>query len=165
MEIIEEWKDIIGYEGIYKISNLGRVKRIHGGYRKVLKKSLFKSGYVRVCLTVNAKEKTFRVHRLVAQTFIPNPFNKPYINHIDNNIENNHISNLEWCTSKENKKHCVMQNRQAYGVKNGNSKFKEEDIIKIRSCNLSVKEIMKIYKMSETNVRDILNRKIWKHLV
>lgn len=165
MENIEEWRDIIGYEGIYKVSNFGKVKRIHGGHKRILKKSLFKSGYVRVCLTVNSIEKTIRVHRLVAQAFIPNPFNKPFINHIDNNIENNHASNLEWCTSKENKDHSVEQGRQAYGSKNGNSKFNERDIIKIRSCNLPVKEIMKIHKMSETNVREILNRKLWKHLV
>ena len=160
----EIWKDIVGYEGIYEVSNLGRVKRIKGGQNRIMLNSKFKSGYLRTCLTFNSIEKTFRIHRLVATAFIPNPENKPFINHIDNNISNNNVSNLEWCTSQENRNHCVKQNRQASGSSNGNSKLKENDILNIRNSSFSVKTLSIIYKVTDVNIYDILNRKTWKHI-
>lgn len=115
----EIWKDIKNYEGLYKISNYGRVKSL-GRYteyqnclsddrigiksrvnEKILKGRLC-YGYHYVRLTKNGKTKGFRVHRLVAQAFIPNPNNNPIINHKDENRLNNHVSNLEWCDCKYN---------------------------------------------------------------
>ena len=101
----EEWKDIKGYEGLYKVSNLGKVKSM--GHRRThtlekdLKPSIF-HGYEHVTLLKHGKGTKMRVHRIVAQAFIPNPLNKPQINHIDGNKLNNCISNLEWATSQEN---------------------------------------------------------------
>ena len=111
----EIWKDIKGYEGLYQISNLGRVKSISRkintfyGYRKtkekILKSSYDKDGYLKITITNNWKHKTHKIHRLVAEAFIPNPDNKPTINHIDGNKLNNSIDNLEWATRKEQTKH------------------------------------------------------------
>lgn len=120
MSVKEIWNDISGYENVYAISTNGRIKRLErtisnsgtiGGYctlkEKILKPRVNKKrhGYCEISLKLNKQEKRFKVHRLVALTFIPNPFNLPEVNHIDGNKENNTINNLEWCTSKENKKH------------------------------------------------------------
>lgn len=98
----ETWKDIKGYEGLYQISNLGDVKRISSG--KILK-PYSHNGYIRVALSKDNTPKHMDIHRLIAQAFIPNPENKPEINHKDGNKENNSIQNLEWCTRKENMSH------------------------------------------------------------
>lgn len=104
----EEWKDIKGYEGLYKISNLGRVKSLpkHAGrsYRKerILKNSIDKDGYIKVTLCKNNKTSFLSIHRLLAIAFIPNPNNFPQINHKDENKQNNNLNNLEWCTCKYN---------------------------------------------------------------
>ena len=109
----EIWKDIEGYEGLYQVSNLGRVrsldrmveysdgtKRLHRG--RVLKAAADKDGYDRVILSTPSGHKNRLVHRLVAQAFIPNPEHLPEVNHKDENKRNNVVSNLEWCTDKYN---------------------------------------------------------------
>lgn len=117
----EVFKDVFNYEGLYQISNYGRVKSLerksifYCGLRKEYLKRRVKekflsfnksnNGYIQVCLTKNGKCKTFILHRLVAQAFIPNPENKPQINHIDGNKENNCVDNLEWCDASENMQH------------------------------------------------------------
>jgi len=97
----EVWKDIEGYEGLYQVSNLGRVRSFHGDSEKIMKQTLQK-GYLRITLLKNKKQKRFLSHRLVAQAFIPNPENKPQVNHIDEDKTNNRVDNLNWMTSKEN---------------------------------------------------------------
>lgn len=114
----EEWKDVVGYEGYYQVSNYGRVKSIQRsvwngkGYfinnGKILKQAKNKKGYPIVYLSKNAKQKTITVHRLVALAFISNPQNKPQVNHIDGNKKNNNVSNLEWCSNQENQLHAVI---------------------------------------------------------
>lgn len=100
---MEVWKDIEGYEGLYQVSNLGRVKNSRTG--RILKFGKHKNGYLQVILCKNGKTKHYYIHRLVAKTFIPNPQNKPEVNHIDENKENNHVENLEWVTHNENMKY------------------------------------------------------------
>lgn len=92
--MIEEWRPIEGYEGLYEVSNTGFVRRVSD--LMVLKFSDLK-GYCRVRLRKDGKRKMYLVHRLVAQAFIPNPLNLPQVNHIDENKKNNNIDNLEWC--------------------------------------------------------------------
>ena len=108
----EIWKDIEGYEGLYQVSNMGRVKSVermkwsgkcyYKAPERILKPRKNGGGYLVVMLSKNGKVKTCRVHRLVATAFIPNPNNLPQINHIDENKGNNHMENLEWCDSKYN---------------------------------------------------------------
>ena len=107
VEIEEIWKDIKGYEGLYQVSNFGRVKNLRRD--KVLKLSE-RGGYLRVALTINYNSKWFSVHRLVAQCFLPNVNNLPQVNHKDGVKTNNNISNLEWCTNKENSRHAWRNN-------------------------------------------------------
>ena len=91
---MELWNDIKGFEGLYQISNYGRIKNKRTNL--LLKTSHNHKGYQQICLTNNGKHMA-KIHRLVAETFIPNPDNLPQVNHIDKNKDNNHYSNLEWC--------------------------------------------------------------------
>ena len=99
---MEEWKDIKGYEGIYQISNKGRVKSLHYGKEKILSGTPIKGGYLFINLSKNGKTKPFYIHRLVAQAFLPNPDNLPDVNHKDEDKTNNYVENLEWCSRKYN---------------------------------------------------------------
>ena len=99
--MIEVWKDIVGYEGKYQISNLGNVRNFKF---KLIKYTVSNYGYIRIGLRNHGK-RMYSIHRLVAIAFIPNPDNKPYINHIDGNKSNNNVTNLEWVTQSENEKH------------------------------------------------------------
>src|SRR5699024_5394641 len=97
------WKDIPGYEGLYKVSDNGDVYNIKS--KRKLKLTVSDAGYHKVNLRNNGSVKTHLVHRLVALSFIPNPKEKPQVNHIDEDSLNNSLSNLEWCTPKENCNH------------------------------------------------------------
>lgn len=111
----EVWRDIIGYEGRYQVSNLGRVKRLRYEYvdtyksgrhrvkpERIVTASVAKMGYYMVDLHLNGRRKRCYVHRLVAQSFVPNPDNLFYVNHKDENMLNNRADNLEWCTAAYN---------------------------------------------------------------
>jgi hypothetical protein len=104
----EIWKDIKGYEGLYQVSNLGRVKTLKKKYsegEKHRKIRLDRNGYLTVSLSKNGKQNTMKVHRLVAIAFIVNSENKPFVNHLDGVKNNNIVDNLEWVTASENVKH------------------------------------------------------------
>lgn len=114
---MEVWKDIPGYEGLYQVSNLGRVKsldrvvqkgettrRFHG---KIIAASNKKNGYLQIKLYKNGVRQFYGVHRLVAECFVLNPDGKPQVNHIDGDKRNNRADNLEWCTASENQLHAV----------------------------------------------------------
>lgn len=129
----EIWKDITGYEGLYQVSNLGRVKSLYDGghkcFRYLILKPSINNGYLYVKLTVNGKCKSKAIHRLVAEAFIPNPDNLEQINHIDENKQNNNIENLEWCTRSYN---------LTYGTRI--RRFKETIGIKVKMYDLKTKE-------------------------
>ncbi|PTI10711.1 hypothetical protein BU096_00640 [Staphylococcus xylosus] len=101
----EVWKDVKGYEGLYQISNLARVKSFKRSKPRILKPFINKDGYLNVELSNSISNKTMSIHRLVATAFIPNPNNKEQVNHIDEVKTNNDLSNLEWVTQKENMNH------------------------------------------------------------
>ena len=136
----EIWKDIKGYEGLYQVSNLGRIRSFHeykGTNYRIVSLGKGKIGYLTVCLHLKGKRKTFNVHRLVAETFIKKPIGKDFVNHKDENKQNNKVSNLEWCTRSYNYNYGTCKER---AIKNHDySKMKE----KINYFELSHKAAIK----------------------
>ena len=109
----EIWCPIKGYEGIYEVSDQGRVKSLKFGKERILKTVRDKDGYIQVDLYKNGDQKTCKVHRLVSQAFNPNPDNLLQVNHKDEDKTNNKVSNLEWCDSKYNNNYGTRTKRQA----------------------------------------------------
>ena len=112
---LEVWKPVSGYEGLYEVSNFGRVRRIfrYGRpYISLCKPKITRDGYFESALVKENKYKFIRTHRIVAQAFCDNPENKPEVNHKDGNKLNNCSENLEWVTSSENQKHAYRSGLQ-----------------------------------------------------
>jgi len=118
----EDWKDVVGYKGLYKVNRIGQVLSVqrktwlrkcdfykNGHFKtvnkRILKRSINPKGYMFVRLYKNYKRKSLLVHRLVNTAFTPNPKNYPQTNHKDGDRSNNHVDNLEWCTASQNIKH------------------------------------------------------------
>ncbi len=182
IECVERWKDIPDYEGYYQVSDLGRVKVLsrivktglkNGGFRKckefIRKQSFNKANYLLIGLRKEGNSEKKIVHRLVAKAFIPNPENKPEVNHkIDNskivNKQDNRFYMLEWNTGKENIQNALKDGLIALGEKNYCSKLKNKDILDIRDSILSHAKLAIIYNVSRSNISKIINRKKWKHI-
>lgn len=124
----EEWRGIEGYENLYQVSNLGRVRSVDRYVKtksnskcfrkgKILKQSEDNDGYKRLNLSKNGKPKLYLVHRLVAMTFLQNPHNYPFVNHKDENPSNNEVSNLEWCTNEYNINYGTARERMSNSKK------------------------------------------------
>lgn len=175
----EIWKDIKGYEGIYKISNFGKIKSlerkigINGGYfinkEKILKPNQDSRGYPSVRLRLNGVPILYRVHRLLAIAFIPNSENKPCVNHKNGIKSNNSLDNLEWCTQSENIRHAIDTGLKvsSKGEKHGRSKLTDIQVVDIKERlkkgerNVS---IAKTFNISRQTISEIKCNKIWKHL-
>lgn len=158
--MIEIWKDIPGYEGIYQCSNKGEVKRLVSNrcVKERILKGVNSRGYLMVTMSKNAIHDRRLVHRIVAELFIPNPLNRPQVNHIDANPSNNCVDNLEWCNQSENIIHAHKMGRMG-GIKSGLTKYKEEDILAIRlkyAWGYSFRDLAKEYKRRTAIMKDIV---------
>lgn len=174
--MIEEiWRDVVGYEGFYKISNLGKVISVNridvrGQHRKPVEKSQrLNNGYFVTTLHKDKVRKTMKVHRLVAMAFIPNPENKPQVNHKDGNKLNNHLDNLEWCTAKENTIHARDNNLLSIvGVNNYQTNLTERDVQIMRwmvnIAGFSYQSTADFFETTKSTVGYIIKGRSWKHL-
>ena len=119
----EIWKPVVGFEGLYEVSNLGNVRSIDRVIRysdgrvfnykgKIRKPTVHRDGYLYVMFSINRSIKNVKVHRLVAEAFIPNPETKTYVDHIDTNRKNNKVSNLRWVTAKENANNSLTKSKR-----------------------------------------------------
>jgi hypothetical protein len=165
MSRLEEWKDIKGYEGLYSVSTKGIV--FSHISNKNLKNVKHVRNYLGVNLYKNKKHKSRSIHRLVAEAFIPNPENKPEVNHIDGDPSNNNVENLEWVTPSENVIHSYRTGL-AYGMcgeNHGRAKLKLEDVEEIRSLKrngYSIRKIMKMFNISKAHAENIVAYRVWK---
>ena len=115
----EVWKDIEGYEGLYQVSNWGRVKSLKFGKERILKPEKNRNGYLVVNLYKNGKRKHFKIHRLVAEAFVSNPDNLPCVNHADEDKTNNFYGNLEFCSYQYNNNFGTRNERASKTKTNG----------------------------------------------
>jgi hypothetical protein len=175
---MEIWKDIIDFEGFYKINDLGEVYSydryvncVHGSKRlmrgRKMKPYLGKDGYLYCLLTVNKTSKHIALHRLLAIHFIPNPDNKREVNHIDTNKLNNSLGNLEWATPKENIQHSIKvgTNTQCLpGEKNPAARLTTEQVLIIRSAEGSHTSIAKVFGVSRRTIGFIKTKQRWSHV-
>lgn len=108
-----EWRDCAGYEGIYQVNRNGEVRSCQKGKWHLLSVGVSRHGYRHVSFHKNGKRKNLRCNRLVAEAFIPNPYNLPYVNHKDENPSNDNVENLEWCTCEYNNNYGTLKDRQS----------------------------------------------------
>ena len=156
---MEIWKDIKGYEGLYQVSNMGRIKSLN--YRRTGEEGLLSGkpnsgGYLIVNLSKNKKRKSFYIHKLVAENFLPNPKNLPEVNHIDENKENNTVYNLEWCDRKYNNNYGSRMERVSVSLKG--KKHKKHKKPKLKKQILCV-ETGKIFDTSQDVIDKMFNGK------
>ena len=176
---MEIWKDIQGFEGLYQVSDHGRVKALERpinhtfGGKSILKERILKlnthsEGYKCISLRKNGILKTFKVHRLVSIAFIPNPENKCSVNHINGIKSDNIVKNLEWCTRKENMVHAVKTGLHVAlsGENHGGSKLNEDQVreIKYGLTDLSQRVIAKMFNITQAQVSLIRTNQKWKHI-
>ncbi len=179
---IEVWRNIIGYEGVYQISNFGRVKTLEGfliknrkgGLKmavhvpeKIRSETLTANGYRNVSLWRNGVASYNLSHRLVAIHFIKNPENLLYVLHIDDNPKNPHFKNLKWGTQSDNLKDCSNKNRGFKGIKNNLSKLSEQDVRDIRKALLSGMSAYKtapLFGVTKAVILSIKHGKTWSHV-
>lgn len=178
---METWRDIKGYEGYYQVSNLGNIKtldrEVYDSKRhlfrfykeKVMKTALCRKGYKRIQFKVGGVYKSYAVHRLVAEAFIPNPFNLPEVNHKDSNRENNAEHNLEWLTHSENQKHSYRQGKRNHkGENHPQAKLALASVLEIRerysSGLFTMPFLASEYGVSAYAINNIVHYRTWKHV-
>ena len=162
----EVWRDIKGYEGLYQVSNYGRIKSLYGwnGKEYIIRERILRpcksrdksSTYSRsiVKLIKDQKRKNYKVHRLVAQAFIPNPENKPQVNHIDGNPLNNNVNNLEWCTDRENKEHAIENGLKVNRI----NTIDRDTMLELLNSGKNYDEIAKILNVAKGTVFNYIKR-------
>ena len=159
---MEIWKDILGYESKYQISNLGRIRNVKS--KKLYIIGIDSNGYYRINLYDNlGKYKTYRVHRLLGMAFIPNPNNYPCINHIDGNKLNNDLYNLEWYTYKQNIIHAVQNKLRIAPTKekHGRALLNIDLVNQIRNNALTLNQAKALCNISKTQYYRVKRGKGW----
>lgn len=177
----DEWRSVVGYEGLYEVSSNGvvrsldrvvtrTVRSVTSTYiRKgaVMSQNKKGSDYMRVCLSKDSGSDKHYVHRLVAEAFWENPLNLPCVNHLDGNKMNNHKDNLKWCTYEENNRHAKSLGLNTVSGENCHlSKLSKLDVLdiceKLDSHKMSYREIADHYNITPENVSNIDKGKTWK---
>ena len=151
----EEWKDIPHFNG-FQVSNDGRVRNKHG---RILKGSINNNGYQMVHLRTKDKNKLCTVHRLVAEAFIPNPDNLPFVNHKDENKLNNEAENLEWCTSSYNMNYGTCRKRISKTKRNNTYNTKPVRCIELRKTYPSTREAERQTGIDCSQISAVCNHK------
>jgi len=168
----EEWRPVVGYEGIYEVSNHGRVKRVSGGQGArvggILKFIPTKAGYSTVSLCMDCKPKMVLVHRLVAGAFIEKTGGRNVVNHKNFNKKDNRVENLEWTTHSENIRHSfkfgVRSRPSARGTCNRSAKLTDEEVMEIRKSTDHCADIALRYDIHWSQVYRIKQKKAWSHI-
>lgn len=167
----EVWKPV-SVNNAYEISNKGRVRSLPGRFKKSKQPVEIKGwisfhGYRKIELCNSGKRTVVSLHQLIARAFIPNPDNKPEVNHIDGNKLNNDILNLEWVTRAENAKHAGKTGlmRPLHGVRNHFAKLTEDQVLLIRQSPLPTASLSSMYNVSRSTVNRIRNGYNWKKLI
>lgn len=157
----EEWRPIKGYEGIYEVSNMGKIKSLNPPKSKtpIIRKPFhYGGGYQQMAICKNKVRNQILVHRVVAQTFVPNPHNKPEVNHINGNKSDNRAENLEWCTSSENQIHAYKE----LGVNPVNRKLQKKHVFLILRSSLGYKKLGKLLKVDPVVIYNVRKGKSYK---
>ncbi|RJP48805.1 MAG: hypothetical protein C4586_08635 [Anaerolineaceae bacterium] len=159
----EIWKDIPEFEGVYQISNHGRLKKLKcerrpHSYPRIVSVKNGNGWYLTIILQFEGKKKTARIHRLVAEAFIPNPENKLEVNHKDTNKQNNHWSNLEWVSRKENHAHAVKNTDIVKGMNHYNKFVRPNIIVQVSPEGDVIKEFPNACEAARTT--GVCNRNI-----
>lgn len=153
----ETWRPVSGFDGVYEVSSSGEVRNAVTG--RVLRQ-WENHGYKYVSFNRGGKKTGHRVHRLVAVAFIPNPENKPTVNHLNGVKTDNNVSNLEWCTYQENERHSV----DVLGKRSTRGFFTDEQIREIRNSGKRAAVLAREYGVSISIMQHILNRITYKHV-
>ncbi len=152
----------------YFVTEDGRV--IGKRFNKPMKPNIHSRGYYQVNLYFNKKRTTFRINRMVAEVYLPNPNNLPMVEHIDDNKLNNHVSNLEWVTDRENKDRAIQNGLYLNGIKNHKSKLTEEQVKWIRDYYIprhkefGCRPLSRKLNVSQVCISNIINNKTWSHI-
>lgn len=170
----EVWRSLSEYNGFYDVSNLGRIRsnRIKNREQRLLKQHTNKKGYLCVSpKSISGKQRHIGVHRLVATAFIPNPENKPQVNHKNGIKTDNRVENLEWATNKENIIHAYKNNliKVSKGESHRLSKLKDKDIVDIKRKYFgeqkTIRSIACEYDVYRSTIGRVISNKTWKHLI
>lgn len=144
----------------YEITKNGEIINIHNGHKRVLQPN--SKGYLRVMIN----GKNLFVHRLVAEKYVPNPENKPQVNHIDGNKLNNHYTNLEWVSNQENRNHAIEHGLHTSGDNCSWSKLNSDKVKFIRKHknDISINEFVELFNVSRSAISEVINFKTWKNV-